>query len=139
MLWLGLQLSRVNGAKSIDVIRETDRVLGEHIRMSGKGSSHLVLGVAERRSESWAKGRSGSETPGHRGDATSDGRCRLDGLHRTRRTAVRAIGAPHSTPHGRQRQGPRAPASAPTGPLGASPRIRADGSVMATKSTGHFA
>jgi hypothetical protein len=46
-----------------EVIRETARIPAEHIRMSGKDSSHLVLGVAEPRGESWAKGQSGSETP----------------------------------------------------------------------------
>ena len=50
-----------------EVIRETARILAEHVRMSGKDSSHLALGVAERRGESWAKGRSGSETPATEG------------------------------------------------------------------------
>ncbi|MDG3005415.1 esterase/lipase family protein [Paludisphaera mucosa] len=46
-----------------EVIRETARILAEHGRMSGKDSSHIVLGVAELRGESWAKGRSSGETP----------------------------------------------------------------------------
>ena len=50
-----------------EVIRETARILAEHIRMSGKDSSHLVLGVAEPRGESWAWGRSGRETPAPEG------------------------------------------------------------------------
>jgi pimeloyl-ACP methyl ester carboxylesterase len=46
-----------------EVIRETGRILAEHIRMSGKDSSHLAFGVAEPRSELWAKGQSGSDMP----------------------------------------------------------------------------
>jgi pimeloyl-ACP methyl ester carboxylesterase len=50
-----------------EVIRETARILAEHIRMSGKDSSYLVLGVAEPRGESSAKSRSASETPASEG------------------------------------------------------------------------
>jgi hypothetical protein len=50
-----------------EVIRETARILAEHIGTSGTDSSHLVLGVAEPRGESWAKGRSGRETPAPEG------------------------------------------------------------------------
>jgi hypothetical protein len=46
-----------------EVIRETARILAEHVRMSGKDSSCLALDVSERRGESWDLGRSGSETP----------------------------------------------------------------------------
>jgi hypothetical protein len=46
-----------------EVVRKMARILAEHIRVSGKDSSHLVLGVAEPRGESWANGQSGSETP----------------------------------------------------------------------------
>jgi pimeloyl-ACP methyl ester carboxylesterase len=46
-----------------EVIRETARVLAEHIRMSAKDSSRLMLGIAERRGESWDSGRSRGGTP----------------------------------------------------------------------------
>lgn len=50
-----------------EVIRETARILAVHVRMSGKDSSHLVLGVAAPLGESWGKGRSGIETPATEG------------------------------------------------------------------------
>ena len=46
-----------------DVIRETARILAEHIRMSDKDSSRLALGTSGCRGESWDSGRSGSQTP----------------------------------------------------------------------------
>ena len=49
-----------------EVIRETARILAEHIRRSGMDSSHL-LGVAEPRGESWDLGRSGSGMPATEG------------------------------------------------------------------------
>ena len=50
-----------------DVIRETARILAEHIRMTGKDSSQLVLGVAKPRGESRAMVPSGSEIPATKG------------------------------------------------------------------------
>ncbi len=46
-----------------EVIRETARILAEHVGMSGKsGSSRLALGVSGRRGEEWDLGRSGGDT-----------------------------------------------------------------------------
>jgi hypothetical protein len=45
-----------------EVIRETARILAEHVRMSGKDSSCLALDVSGRRGETWDLGRSGGDT-----------------------------------------------------------------------------
>jgi pimeloyl-ACP methyl ester carboxylesterase len=45
-----------------EVIRETARILAEHVRMSGKDSSRLAPDVSRRRGATWDLGRSGGDT-----------------------------------------------------------------------------